>query len=126
MIKFGNEQVLLLQKLLIEETGGAFGVRDLNLLDSALNNAFSSWDGVDLYPSKQEKGAILGFALVSNHAFVDGNKRIGMHVMLSFFEINGIKIKATNNEIVQIGLGVASGEIKYDGLLIWVKKHDVT
>ncbi len=61
MIKFGNEQVLLLQKLLIEETGGSFGVRDLNLLDSALNTAFSSWDGVDLYPSKQETGAILGF-----------------------------------------------------------------
>lgn len=91
MIKFSKAKVLLLHQLLIQETGGGSGVRDLGLLDSALENAFATFDGNDLYPSKEEKAASLGFSLISNHAFVDGNKRIGMYVMLTFLEVNGIK-----------------------------------
>ena len=84
MIKFSKEKVLLLHELIAQETGGSIGVRDESLLDSALNSAFASFDGVELYPSKEEKAARLGYTLVNNHAFVDGNKRIGMHVMLTF------------------------------------------
>ena len=76
MIKFSKEKVKLLHQLISEETGGSIGIRDEGLLESALEGAFATFDGKDLYPSKEEKGARLGYTLISNHAFVDGNKRI--------------------------------------------------
>ena len=93
MIKFSKEKVMLLHQIMAEATGGSTGVRDNNLLESAVEGAYATFDGVELYPSKEEKAAKLGFSLISNHAFVDGNKRIGMYIMLSFLDINGIKIE---------------------------------
>ena len=123
MIKFSQEKVLLLHQLITQETGGSNEVRDFNLLDSALESAYATFDGKELYPTKEEKGARLGFALISNHAFVDGNKRIGMYVMLTFLAVNGIEIECTNEEVVTVGLGIACGEIGYDELLEWIKEH---
>ena len=124
MIKISVEMAELLHQLIAQETGGGIGVRDEGLLDSALEGAFATFDGCDLYPSKEEKGARIGFNLISNHAFVDGNKRIGMHLMLSFLELNGIKIRCTDDDIVRAGLGVASGEMNYEDLLQWVREHE--
>ena len=123
MIKFSKEKVLLLHQLIAEETGGSIGVRDIGLLESALENAFSSYDGIEFYPTKEEKGARLGYTLISNHAFVDGNKRIGMYVMLTFLEVNGIEMTCTNEDVVEAGLGVASGKMGYEELLEWVREH---
>ena len=125
MIKFSEEKVLLLHRLLIEATGGTDGVRDIGLLDSALESAYATFDGKELFPSKEEKAARLGVGLVSNHAFVDGNKRIGMNVLLSFLEVNGIQIEATNEEVVEAGLALARGDMKYEGLLTWILEHKV-
>ena len=125
MIEFDKDKVLLLQQLLIESTGGTAGVRDFGLLDSALASAFQTFDGVDLYPTKEEKAARLGFNLVSNHAFLDGNKRIGLLVMLSFLAINGINIKYTDDDLIEIGLSLASGSMNYDNLLEWIMVHKV-
>ena len=124
MIKFSQEKVLLLHKLITEETGGDTNIRDTDLLNSALESAFATFDGKELYPSKEEKGARLGFSLISNHAFVDGNKRIGMYVLLTFLEVNGIKLRPTNNEVARVGLAVASGEMKYDDLLNWILENE--
>lgn len=123
MIKFSQEKVLLLHKLITEETGGDPSVRDIALLDSALESAFATFDGIELYPTKEEKGARLGYALISNHAFVDGNKRIGMYVLLTFLETNGIKIRPTNDEVARVGLAVAAGEMKYRELLEWIMEN---
>lgn len=123
MIKFSKEKVLLLHQLIAEETGGSIGVRDEGLLESALEAAFSSFDGREFYPTKEEKGARLGYSLISNHAFVDGNKRIGVYVMLTFLEVNGIRLDCTNEEVVEIGLGVAEGTMDYEALLFWVREH---
>lgn len=123
MIKFDNEKVLLLQQIIIESSGGTAGVRDFGLLDSAINGAYQTFDGIDLYKSKEEKAAWLGYALVSNHAFVDGNKRIGVLVMLSFLSINGINMKYTDQDLIDLGIGIASGEIKYEGVLNWINNH---
>jgi death-on-curing protein len=123
MIRFSKEKVLLLHKLLAEATGGSVGVRDEGLLDSALESAFSGFGDKEFYPSKEEKGARLGFTLISNHAFVDGNKRIGVYVMLSFLEMNGIKIRCTDEELVHVGLSVANGSMDYPELLEWVREH---
>lgn len=81
MIRFSQEKVLLLHQLIVAETGGSPELRDINLLDSALESVFQTFGGQELYPSKEEKGARLGYSLISNHAFVDGNKRIGMYVI---------------------------------------------
>ena len=123
MIKFSKEKVLLLHQILAEATGGGVGVRDEALLDSALENAFAGFDGEEFYPSKEEKGARLGYTLISNHAFVDGNKRIGVYVMLSFLEINGVRISCTDEELITVGLSVADGSMGYDQLLQWVIDH---
>ena len=123
MIKFSKSNVISLQQFLIKKFGGVQGVKDFNLLDSALESLFQTFDGMDLYPTLQEKGARLGYNLISSHCFIDGNKRIGMLVMLSFFKANGVKLTYTNDDVIKIGLGIASGEINYKQLIIWVKSH---
>ena len=123
MIKFDKEKVLLLQKLVIESSGGTAGLRDISLLDSALESAFQTFDGKELYPTKEEKAARLGVGLVSNHAFLDGNKRIGLLVMISFLAINGIQLQFEDKELVNLGLSLAEGKTDYQKLLNWIKKH---
>ena len=123
MTTFSKEKVLLLHQLMAEATGGDVGVRDEALLESAIENIFATFDGVELYPSKEEKEARLGFSLISNHAFVDGNKRIGMYLMLSFLELNGIRIDATNEEVAKLGLDVAGGLADSKDILKWIKDH---
>lgn len=121
MIKFSKDKVLLLHQLIAQETGGSVGIRDEGLLESAL----SSFDGQEFYPTIEEKGARIGHSLISNHAFVDGNKRIGVYVMLTFLEVNGIRLDCTNEEVVHVGLSVADGSMDYDALLLWIKEHRV-
>ena len=123
MIKFSKEKILLLHKILAEATGGSAGVRDEALLDSALESAYSGFGEKEFYPTKEEKGARLGYALISNHAFVDGNKRIGIYVMLSFLEMSGVPIQCSDEELVRIGLSVAGGSMGYHELLQWVLDH---
>ena len=123
MIKFSKEKVLLLHHIMAEATGGSVGVRDEGLLDSALEGVFAGFGDREFYPTKEEKGARLGYTLISNHAFVDGNKRIGVYIMLSFLEMNGIRLQCTDDELVDIGLSVASGRMKYEELLQWVLDH---
>lgn len=124
MIKFSREKVLLLHQIISQATGGDSNLRDINLLDSALESAFLSFDGADLYPTKEEKAAKLGYSLISNHAFVDGNKRIGMYVLLTFLETNGIKIRPSNDEVARVGLAVAAGEMNYEELLDWIRENE--
>ena len=122
LIKLSREKVLLLHQLLAEETGGSIGVRDIDLLESAINNAYNTFGGEELYKTKEEKAASLGFSLISNHAFVDGNKRIGVYVMLTFLEAEGIKMDCSNADVVELGLSVASGKMKYAEVLNWINK----
>lgn len=125
MIKFSKEKVLLLHQIMAEATGGDVGVRDEALLESAIENIYLTFDGVELYPSKEEKAARLGYSLISNHAFVDGNKRIGMYIMLSFLELNGIKINANDDDVYSLGMSVADSSADYDVILNWIKKHKI-
>ena len=125
MIKFSKDKVMLLHQLIAQETGGSIGVRDDGLLESALESAFATFGGQELYPSKEEKGARIGFNLISNHAFVDGNKRIGVYVLLTFLEVNGIRLDCSNEDVVHIGLSVADGTMSYEELLAWVRDHRI-
>lgn len=123
MIKFDTEKVKLLHQLIAEETGGGIGIRDESLLDSALAQIYQTFDGYELYPSKEEKAARLAFSLISNHAFLDGNKRIGILVMISFLEVNGIKLSVTDKELITLGTNIASGKFTYDDLLNFIMSH---
>ena len=123
MIRFTKEKILLLHQVMAQATGGSIGVRDEGLLESAPEAAFSGFGGMEFYPTKEEKAARLGYNLISNHAFVDGNKRIGMYVMLTFLEVNGIRVDCTNEDVVHAGLSVADGSMDYEGLLAWVREH---
>lgn len=124
MIKFSRDKVLLLHQIISAETGGAPELRDINLLDSALESAFQTFDGQELYPTKEEKAARIGYALISSHAFVDGNKRIGIYVLLTFLETNGIKIRPSNEEVVRVGLATAAGEMRYEDILAWILENE--
>ncbi len=123
MKRLTKTQILKMHSLLIQETGGSDGVRDEGLLDSALNLPFQSFDGEDIYKTIQAKAARLGFSLINNHPFADGNKRIGILAMLVFLEINGIEIICTDEELVELGLGVADSSVSYKDLLNWIIDH---
>ena len=123
MIKLSRDKVLKLHKIISDETGGDPNVRDIGLLESALESAYATFGGEELYPTVEEKAARIGFSLISNHAFVDGNKRIGMYVLLIFLEVNSKDIRPTNEEVARVGISVASGEMKYEELLDWIKAN---
>lgn len=120
-----KRQVLLLHQHLVDETGGSSGLRDEGLLESALNAPFQSFGDTSAYPSLQQKAARLCYGLVKNHPFIDGNKRIGAHVMLVFLALNGIELSYTQQELVNIILQVAAGEKSYEALLAWVLAHQL-
>ena len=123
MKRLTKEQILLLHRSLIRETGGSEGLRDEGLLESALETPFQSFAETDAYPSIQQKAARLGFGLIRNHAFIDGNKRIGAHAMLVFLSLNGIELTYTQSELSDIILAVAAGEQSFDDMVRWVIEH---
>ena len=123
MKKLSKEQILMLHTQLIQQTDGSDGVRDYNLLDSALETPFQSFGGDELYPTIQAKAARLGYGLIKNHCMIDGNKRIGTHAMLVFLALNGIELKYTQKELYETILDVAAGNIEYEDLLQWVLDH---
>ena len=125
MKTLSKRQVLLLHEQLVAETGGSAGVRDEGLLESALSAPFQGFGSVDAYPSIQQKAARLGYGLVKNHPFVDGNKRIGAHAMLVFLALNGIELEYTQRELADIILQVAAGKADYDTLFHWLIFHEV-
>ena len=123
MKKLSKKQILMLHTQLIQQTGGSEGVRDYNLLDSALETPFQSFGGDELYPTIQAKAARLGYGLIKNHCMIDGNKRIGTHSMLVFLALNGIELKYMQKELYETILDVAAGKIEYEDLLQWGLDH---
>ena len=125
MIRLSKPQILLLHEQLIAETGGSSGLRDEGMLDSALNTPFQTFAGKDVYPSLQQKAARLCFGLVKNHPFVDGNKRIGAHVMLVFLALNGIELQHTQAEPSEVILQLAAGTLQSTDLLDRILSYQI-
>lgn len=123
MIRLTKQQVILFHRDVIAQSGGSPEIRDEGLLDSALNAPFQTFAGMELYPTIIDKAAHLGYSLIKNHAFVDGNKRIGTHAMLVFLLLNGIDVAYKDEELTQLILGVAAGEISSEQLLAWLQAH---
>ncbi len=125
MIRLIKNQVVSIHSALISATGGSDGVRDDGLLESALESPFQTFDGTEIYPALLQKAARLGFSLVANHPFIDGNKRIGIHTMLVFLALNGVEISSTQEELVEVGLALANGSMNADELFAWLSKHNL-
>ena len=125
MIKLTKEQILLLHTQLIETTGGSDGIRDMGLLESALESPFQSYGGEELYPSIQAKAARLCYGLVKNHAMIDGNKRLGCHAMLVFLALNGYEMEYTQEELSDLILDVAADRKQCGDILQWLLMHQI-
>ena len=107
MIRLTVNDVMLLHEKIIDKTGGMRGMRDVGLLELAVNSPFVSFDGEDLYKTLEEKAKQLCNSLIRNHPFLDGNKRIGILAMLVFLDLNGKRLTITNEEIISLGLNTA-------------------
>jgi death-on-curing protein len=115
--------VLKLHEKQIMRFGGILGVRDDNLLESALNSAFATFSGIDLYPSDLEKITRISYSLIQNHAFLDGNKRIGAFVLLLLLRENNIICNITEDELINVTLAVANHIFDYPAMLNHIKKY---
>lgn len=115
------EEVIKLQEKLISRFGGSYGIRKMNLLRSSVETVFLTYDGEELYPSSLDKIIQVSYSLIENHCFVDGNKRIGVMVLLYLLKINEIKHNLSNEDIIEIGLKVASGEMSKEELRKFVE-----
>ena len=125
MIRLTKQQILLLHAQLIETTGGSDGIRDMGLLESALESPFQSYGGEELYPSIQAKAARLCYGLVKNHAMIDGNKRLGCHTMLVFLALNGYEMEYAQKELSDLVLDIAADRKQYDDILHWLLVHQM-
>lgn len=123
MIVLTVDEIILLHGKLIAATGGSPGLRDRGLLESAVYSVNSGFDEVETYPTVEEKAARFAYALTQNHAFVDGNKRIGILAMLTTLRINGVKLQYTQRELIDLGLGIADGALGYEAVLGWIEEH---
>ena len=124
MKRLSRAQILALHRELILRFGGQDGLRDEGLLESALAAPFQSFGGHPAFATVQQKAARLGFGLISNHPFIDGNKRIGAHVMLVVLAMNGIELSYTQKELYETILQVADGEASCETLLRWILEHE--
>lgn len=116
-------EVLETYQRVMAQSGGLIGIRDFGALESATAQPYMTFGKNELYPSLAEKAAALGFSLIQNHPFIDGNKRTGHAVMAIFLTMNGYKIEASIDEQVEIILSVASGNLKREEFAAWLSKH---
>ena len=124
MIVLSKEQIISIHAELVHATGGSIGIRDEGLLESAINAPFQTFDNKDLYHGLLQKAAVLGYSLIANHPFIDGNKRIGVHAMLVFLAINGIELSYTQQELIDVGLKTANNEFGSEDILKWIVNHN--
>lgn len=125
MIEITAKKLIELHKMISDMTGTQSTLRESSLLESAAESAFMTFDGVELYPSIEEKGARIACSLISNHPFTDGNKRIGVLFLLTFLTLNDFELQCSNEDVISLGLGAASSEMKYGEVLAWIRKHTV-
>ena len=119
------EELVEIQESTIKRFGGSVGIRDRELVESALNRGLATFDGVDLYNPIERKISVITYSLISNHGFVDGNKRIGVSIMILLCKLNNINLKFAQEELIEFGLEVAKGNYKEDFIFKWILEHKV-
>lgn len=120
------KDILSLYEKIIQQSGGSYGIRDMNLLKSSVAQPFMTYDCLELYPTLIDKACALGYSLIMNHPFIDGNKRIGHASLELFLYINGYEILASVDEQEKIILSIASGKMSREAFKEWINKHLIT
>jgi len=115
--------IIVLHQKVIDKTGGSHGIRDIGLIESAVTRAYATFGGNDLYETVEAKIAVTVYSLVSNHGFVDGNKRISIAAMLLLLQLNGYKLQYSQQELIDLGLGLAAGNLDENDIQQWIKTH---
>ena len=123
MKKISIEFVIRLHEMLIKESGGSKGVRDINLLESALYSPLQTFGDRELYPDDLDKIVSISHSLIRDHSFIDGNKRIGTLVLYMLLKENGYELEWTDEEVIEIGLKVANGEMRKEDLKKFIKRR---
>ena len=126
MMKLSVKDVINIHDQGVALYGGSYGIRDLNEIESIINNIYLTFGGQELYPELTDKASFLAFGLIKNHAFIDGNKRVGVATMITFLEMNGYQIQATNEEMIDFGLSVATSEMEQEEIKAWIEAHKKT
>ena len=103
--------------------GGIDGIRDNNMLNSALQSPFQTWGGKDLYETLEEKAALLCYSIVKNHPMLDGNKRLGAFSLVSFLELNKYLLLYSADDLIDLIYGIANNSLTIDDLISWIKSH---
>lgn len=123
MIWTTAEDVMMIHSRIIQATGGCDGIRDKSALEAAIAAPLQSFDGADLFPTIIDKVARLGYGLAANHAFIDGNKRIGAMMTQLLLKWNGYKLNLQQGELADMFIAIADEKAKEQDLLEWIKKH---
>jgi death-on-curing protein len=123
MIILTTAEIIEMHKKITAATGGSSGIRDIKLLDSAVQNCYQSFGGVDLYPTSIDKAARMAYAINKNHPFIDGNKRTAVTAMLVILRMNDIELSYSQQELVVLGLNIARGSIAYEDIIKWIEIH---
>jgi len=116
-------EVMEIYSRVMRQSGGSVGILDLGALESAVAQPRMIFNGEELYPTIAEKASALGFSLIQNHPFVDGNKRAGHAALETFLMLNGYEISASVDEQVDVVLGVASGKTDRNAFTDWLREH---
>lgn len=118
-----TKEVIHIQNLLIQKYGGSPGIRDLNMLLSAISRPYQTFDGVDLYPTAIEKSAAICESLTINHPFIDGNKRIAYYMLVLLLDSGGLRITATAVQKRDLILEIAEGKLNHDDIVNWIREN---
>lgn len=123
MIMLELNEVLEIHKMIINATGGSHGIRDIELLKSALENAFQTFDGCELYNEDITKISAITCSVTNNHPMIDGNKRLGVTLMGVLFKLNNVKLEYEQSELVELGLKIAQHEYSKEDVENWIRVH---
>ncbi|MEM9887887.1 MAG: type II toxin-antitoxin system death-on-curing family toxin [Bacteroidota bacterium] len=115
------EKVLTIHSLALDKFGGSEGVRDMNLLDSAIKRPFATFDGQELYPKATDKAAAIIESIVKNHPFSDGNKRTGYILMRFILLKAGIDVEATEDEKYDFVIRIAESKMAFEEIKLWIE-----
>ena len=117
------DAIIKLHEKITQKTGGSHGIRDNGLLESALNKAFQTFGGEDLYPQLLDKVSTITYSIINNHPMIDGNKRLGVMVMWMLLKMNNISIRYKQAEFIELGLGIAQDQFKAHDIKQWIEEH---
>jgi death on curing protein len=116
-----RQEAIKIHQILIKRYGGIQGIRDLAMLESALERPYAGLESKEFYPSPEEKASAIIESIVKNHPFYDGNKRTGYVLMRLTLLQNNLDIKASMNDKHQFVIAIASGELDFESILDWIK-----